>query len=429
MSASHRIGQKICVKALFPERPSLFALFGGAVALFGDFASFLTGAITPPLLMVLFAVATAGAVFLCLRHSRTINIADEKAVENAGKCFVCDAFRFSLCAAAIFALMMIVGGGKTATESVGETLGLIKEDVEQISDDVTAIRETTDSFAVIARPQNAADDFHNAWIYQNVRRDGAKAMDSLKALYGRGERGKMDSAELYFTVGRVTIARDDLIEEMRAIGRRNRDGAMLVVAARNAPDDAAAKELYEEARQIDPSLPFAWWDMQRPAQPPISGDINASLAGFKEQKAQIDAFIERIDGRPAGAFFFLPQHQPDFDALARQNRDSLTGNISRMEDSIGRMSAGVAAERARKETKPEVRFRWQEYVAKSLLEVGVFVADADQYAWRFNGGDWLEGQRIELYHEQPRSGRFELRWRDRRTGEWFGPFVYDYNAE
>ena len=417
------------LRVVLPEQPTIFGVIGAGAGLVGDFANFLSEQITAGLLLLLFSAAAGAAAAFCLMRATTQPVKTEESAIAVGKCLPCDAFRTALVAALIYGVLMLIGGGQSATEQIGETLGIIKKDVEQISDDVSAIRETTDSFAIIARPENAADDFHNAWIYQNVRRDGAKALESLKALYARGEPGKMDSAELYFTVGRVTIARDDLIEEMRNIGRRNRDAAMLVVAARNAPDDATAKQLYAEARETDPELPFAWWDMQRPAQPPVSGDINASLSGFKEQKAQIDAFIERIDGQPAGAFFYLPQHQADFDALARQNRDSLAGNIARMEESLGRMSAGLAAERARKETKPEVRFRWQQYVAKSLLEVGVFVADADQYAWRFNDGDWSEGSRIELYHEQPRTGRFELRWRDRRTGEWFGPFLYDYNAE
>src|SRR5690606_21680922 len=155
--------------------------------------------------------------------------------------------------------------------SIGETLGLIKKDVEAISEDVSAIRETTDAFAIIARPANAAEDFHNAWIYQNARRDSAKALEAVKALYARGEKGRMDSADLYFTAGRKVIARDALIEEMAAIGRRNRDAAMFVIAARNAPDEAQASALYEEARRIDPDLPFAWWDVMRQRQPVVSG--------------------------------------------------------------------------------------------------------------------------------------------------------------
>lgn len=417
------------VRVILPEQPTIFGVIGAGAGLVGDFANFLSEQITAGLLLLLFSAAAGAAAAFCLMRAARQPLKTEESAIAVGKCLPCDAFRTALVAALIYGVLMLIGGGQSATESIGETLGLIKKDVEKISDDVTAIRETTDSFAIIARPQNAAEDFHNAWIYQNVRRDDAKAMESLKDLYNRREPGKMDSAELYFTVGRVSIARDDLIEEMAAIGRRNRDAAMLVVAGRNIPDDAQSKALYQEAREINPDFPFAWWDLQRPAKPPMNGDLNATLAGFQEQKMHIDAFLERIDGRPAGAFFFLPQHQPDFDALARQHRESLAGSIARMEESLTRMSAASAAERARKETKPEVRFRWQQYVAKSLLEVGVFVADADQYAWRFNGGEWKEGSRIELYHEQPRSGRFELRWRDRRSGEWFGPFVYDYNAE
>lgn len=417
------------LRVALPEQPTVFGVIGAGAGLVGDFANFLSAQITAGLLLTLFGLAAAAAAAFCFMKAMRQPDKTEAGAIAIGKCLPCDAFRAAVVAAIIYGVLMLIGGGQSATESIGETLGLIKKDVEAISEDVSAIRETTDAFAIIARPANAAEDFHNAWIYQNARRDSAKALEAVKALYARGEKGRMDSADLYFTAGRNVIARDALIEEMAAIGRRNRDAAMFVIAARNAPDEAQASALYEEARRIDPDLPFAWWDVMRQRQPVVSGDLNASLAQFREQKAEIDAFIERIDGQPAGAFFYMPQHQPDFEALARQNRDSFAGNIERMEASLGRQNESAAAERARKEAKPDVRFRWQEYTAKSLLEVGVFVADAQRYAWRFNGGAWSEGQRIELYHEQPRAGRFEMRWQDRRTGEWFGPFAYDYNAE
>jgi len=63
-----------------------------------------------------------------------------------------------------------------------------------------------------------------------------------------------------------------------------------------------------------------------------------------------------------------------------------------------------------------------------MLIGGVFIADADRYQWRFGGGDWKEDTRIGLYHEAPRTGRFELQRRGRQTGAWFGPIVHDYAA-
>ena len=426
MSTSH----KIWMKALFPERPSLFALFGGAIALFGDFASFATGAVTPALLMTFFAVATAGAVFLCVRHSRTINAADEKAVKNAGKCFVCDVFRFSLCAAAIFALMMIVGGGKTATESVGEMLGLIKEDVEQISEDVTVIRESVDSIVIVERPKTDFDSFNNAWIYQVVRRDSENALDWIKKHYQNGRPSKLDAAELYYNVGRATLARDELLSQMAALGRKNKDAALLVVAGRYEPDFVKSEALYEEARRIDPSLPFAHWDMQRVAQPGAAQGEGAAQAAARlsAQKAQIDAFLERIDGRPAAAYFYLPQHQPDFETVARQQSTGLAGNIASFERIAQNAADRDAATRAAKMTPPPLEFSWRDNVTTDLLQIQkTFIASAQAYAYRFDGGEWIEGDRIPLYHEQQREGVFEMRWQD-RSGEWFGPFRYEYSA-
>ncbi|WP_428409203.1 hypothetical protein [Hyphococcus sp.] len=423
--------QKLWVKALFPERPSLFALFGGAVALFGDFASFLTDAVTPPALLALFGVTTAGAVFLCVRHARGVNAADSAAVKDVGNCFVCDAFRFSLCAAAIFALMMLVGGGKTATESVGEMLGLIKEDVEQISEDVGVIRESVDSITIIQNPKTDFESFNNAWIYQFVRRDSASAFDAIKKHYQNARPSKLDAAQLYFEAGRVTVSRDALIADMAALGRKNRDAGLLVIAGRNEPDMDKADALYEEARQIDPDMPFAYWDMQRTAQAPlVQGQGPAETAArLSAQKADIDTFLDKIDGRPAAEFFYLPQHQADFETIARQQSTSLAGNIASYERLLQNASDRETKLRAEKETPPPLEFEWRDNITKDLLQINkTFVAGAQRYAYRFNGGEWTESDRIPLYHEQPRQGVFELRWQDRQTGEWFGPFRYDYDA-
>ena len=422
--------QKIWLKALFPERPSLFALFGGAVALFGDFASFLTGAITPPLLMAVFAVVTAAAVYLCIRHTRQINANDSAAIKEAGNCFVCDAFRFSLCALGIFALMMLVGGGKTATESVGEMLGLIKEDVQQISEDVTVIRDSVDSITIIEKPKNAFESFNNAWIYQYVRRDSENAFKWISQHYQSGKPSKIDAAELYFNAGRVTIARDQLLTQMIAIARKNRDAAMIVVAARNEPDFEKSAALYNEAKQIDPSMPFAYWDMQRTAQPPQPQVAGAEQMAqhLSAQKAEIDAFLDRINGQPAAAYFYLPQHQADFETVARQQSTSLASNIASYERLVKNASERERATRAAKMTAPPLEFSWRDNITTDLLQIDkTFVATAQRYAYRFNGGAWAEGDRIPLYHEQPRQGVFELRWQD-RSGEWFGPFRYDYAA-
>lgn len=418
------------VRVFVPENPTVYGFIGGGAGLFGDLANFLSDKITAGLLLLLFTAGAGVAAAFCVAKAMKVPEKTEASAIAVGKCLPCDAFRASVVAALIYLLLMLIGGGQSATETIGESLGIIKEQVEEISEDVSAIRETTDAVAVIAKPASAADDFHNAWIYQNVRRDSAKAWESIQALYARGEKGKLDSAELYFNIGRTVVSREGLIDDMSAIGRKNKDAAMLVVAGRNAADETKSKALYQEARSIDPDFPFAYWDIQRPRPVAASaGGIEGNLADLRAQKADIDAFAEKMKGEPASAFFFLPQHQADYDSIARQQADSMAQNIASYEGMLDRQKAGAASVRARKEAKPDVRFRWRDNYTKDLLEVGIFVADAQRYAWRFNGGKWKEGQRIELYHEQPRSGVFELRWQDRQSGEWFGPFNYEYAAE
>lgn len=419
------------VRVFVPENPTVFGFIGGGAGLFADFASFLSERVTAGLLLTLFAGGAGIAAAFCVRKALSVTERTEANAVAVGKCLPCDAFRATAVAGLIYLLLMLIGGGQSATEKIGETLGLIRKDVEKISTDVEAIRETTDAFAIIDKPKGAADRFHNAWVYQNVRRDGAKALAEIEALYAEGKPARLDAAELYFAAGRAALSREALIEKMRALGLKNRDAALLVVAARNAPDPASGDALIAEARAIDPAFPFAWWDMQR--QQPVAarpGDIEGSLADYAAQKANIDKFLETMNGRPAGDFFYLPQHQADFESLARQQSQSLAQNIATFEGLISRQRDSAAALRARKEQKPDVRFRWQDNVTKDLLELGgTFIADADRYQWRFGGGDWQEDTRIGLYHEAPRQGRFELKWRDRQTGEWFGPFVYDYAAQ
>lgn len=418
------------VRVFVPENPTVFGFIGAGAGLFGDLANFLSERVTAGLLMALFAGGAGVAAAFCVMKALKVAEKTEANAVAVGKCLPCDAFRAAAVAGLIYFLLMMIGGGQSATEKIGETLGLIKEDVEKISTDVEAIRETTDAFAIIDKPKSTENHFHNAWIYQNVRRDGAKALSEIEALYAKGAPARLDAAELYFTAARASLSRDALIERMRMTGVKNRDPALLVVAARNAPDPAAADALIAEARAIDPDFPFAWWDIQRPQIIAArAGGIEETLADLTAQKANIDRFLEAMNGRPAGDFFFLPQHQADFESLARQQSQSIAQNIATYEGMLARQREGAAATRARKEEKPNVRFRWQDNYTKDLLEVGVFVADADRYAWRFDGGTWKEDPRVGLYHEAARTGRFELRWRDRATGEWFGPFAYDYAAE
>ena len=418
------------VRVFVPENPTVFGFIGAGAGLFGDLANFLSERVTAGLLMTLFAGGAGVAAAFCVAKAMKVQEKTEANAIAVGKCLPCDAFRASAVAGLIYLLLMVIGGGESATEKIGATLGLIQKDVEKISTDVEAIRETTDSFAIVDKPKNAAEQFHNAWVYQNMRRDGANALAELDKLYAKGEPARLDAAELYFAAARTTVARETLVEKMHALGAKNRDAALLVVAARNAPDAATGEAIVEEARALDPAFPFVWWDVQR--QQPVAarpGDIEGSLADYAAQKANIDRFIETISGRPAGDFFYLPQHQADFEALARQQSAALGQNIATFEGLIARQRDSAASARAQKEQKPDIRFRWQKTYTKDLLEISAFVAGADRYQWRFGAGEWNEDSRIGLFHEKPRKGRFELKWRDRQTGEWFGPFVYDYEAQ
>jgi hypothetical protein len=78
---------------------------------------------------------------------------------------------------------------------------------------VEDIAQVTQPQAIVKQPRNAREHFNNAWVHLNIRRDMNAAWRSLQGLYA-GEPG-------------------------------------------------LANGLYAAARNLDPELPIAVWDMQR----------------------------------------------------------------------------------------------------------------------------------------------------------------------
>src|SRR3546814_3856984 len=84
------------------------------------------------MLVIIFAGITVAAALLCLQRAFMVNEGDPAAVEEVVQCAPCDAFRFGLFATAAFVLLMLIGQGQSATETVGRQLGLIQSDVTAI---------------------------------------------------------------------------------------------------------------------------------------------------------------------------------------------------------------------------------------------------------------------------------------------------------
>jgi hypothetical protein len=341
-------------RIIWPARASLFALVGGAVGLFGDLVSFLSDVVSAYSMTAVSGVAAAITAILCFRRAFKVNMGDDAAVEAVVQCVPCDAFRFALFATAASLFLLVVGQGKTATESVGRQLGIVADDVLVIRANVNDIRKDVDELRYVAQPEmiidtpnTAADYFSNAWIYQYKRRDSVKALDSLDKMYSNYAPQRMDAAQLYREAGLAVLGRSALLGAMAKLAEQTGDATLLVAAAGLANSRSASDDLIARARRMDPELPFAWWEPQR-MQPPRIGDPPAEqLKALRAQRADLSRFQSLYEQHPAAHFFFLPQFQGDFGAVAQQMAESMDQNIAVYED----IASGKLAIRVGEQTR------------------------------------------------------------------------------
>jgi hypothetical protein len=351
--ADTRIG--IVKRIIWPAKASLFALIGGAVGLFGDLVNFFAEFLSADVLVLIFAVVTAVAGLLCFQRAFMVNAADDKAVDEVVQCTQCDAFRFGLFATAAFILLMLVGQGQSATEAVGRQLGLIKEDTAVIRDQVGDLHAMAQPQMIIDDPESAADHFNNAWIYQMMQRNSAKAFAEMQTLYANYAPKKLDAAQLYFDSGNAVKGRVQLVEEMQALARKTGDATLLVIAARAAPSAEAGDAMAAEAQKLDPELPFAWWDIMRP-KPVKVGDMTQRGAAaqrdrFIAERETVEKFRALYGAYPAQHWFFLPQFAGDLETIARQQSEGMANNIATYDD----IASGRLADRVREEYRQKNR--------------------------------------------------------------------------
>lgn len=345
------LSRPITKRLIWPERASFFAIIGGGAGLFADVTSFFSEFIQPHYILIVFAVMAAITTLLCFQRAMLVDTNKADEVEKVVHCRVCDGMRFSLFAVAAFLALMMIGQGQSATEAFGEKLGLIHEDIRQINADIEAVSENVtiigsnvvdmsaamQAAKIIPNPNSAEEYFTNAWIYQNIQRNGPKALESLDKLYSGYNPQKIDAAELYYTVGRQILGKNDLIELMKNYGEKNSDATLFIIAGRNASSTEESDSLYDRARAIDDSQPFAHWDIMKFSS--TAGQAGLSPAEqrtmLERQIAGIEKFIERINNNPAGHYFYLPQYQADHEMVARQTLGSLQStmqNYERMDD-------------------------------------------------------------------------------------------------
>lgn len=321
-------------RVIWPERGPLFVVVGGIVSMAGDFASFLSN-IASPTILVWPAVGLAGLLaWFCLGRVGAVAVdAPTEAKEAAVQCRECDAFRVMLFASIGVVLLLLAGQGTTATERIGTQLGLIQQDVTAIREDTTAIRDVTSSSELVRNPRSAAEFFRNAWIHNMVRRDAQGAWDSIQELYRRHTPNKLDAAELYFNAGRSFLTREQLLSQMIETGRARRDASMLVMAARNVDSNDQALALMEEAKAIDPDLPFAYWDPFRVQFISLvpGGTPQQNLEQSRRALQGSEMFLEVAGRKPVASYYYLPQHAPDMESFVRSQIDTHRGAVTNWE--------------------------------------------------------------------------------------------------
>jgi tetratricopeptide (TPR) repeat protein len=334
-------------RLVWPEKVSFFAIIGGGAGLFADVTSFFSEFVQPIYILGVFALLALLTALLCFQRAMLVDTQKADDVENVVHCRVCDAMRFSFFAVAAFLILMMIGQGQSATETLGEKLGLIHEDVKQVSakldevgqdvktigSDVSDMNSAMQAARLILNPDSAEDYFTNAFIYQNMQRNAQMALDMLDRLYSDYNPQKMDAAELYYTVGRQILSKDELLLKMQNYAEKNKDATLLVIAGRNAPEPEQSDALYEKAREMDGTLPFAHWDIMRFSTTAGSAGISPAeqrtmLSG---QIAGLKKFIEHIQNKPASTYFYLPQYQADHEMVARQTLGNLEASMRNYE--------------------------------------------------------------------------------------------------
>lgn len=337
-------------RMVWPESGPLLAGVGGIVGLLSDVGNFL-GSAVPPWVWAPVAIGLLLAVSLFAPCKKRILASLPQAQDDAYDCRICNLFRIGLFSCLVCAALALVGQGATATESIGTRLGLIegkvdavKQDTTVIRDDARAMREVLSAGELVKKPQTAEARFHNAWVLNMQRGDNAGAWQQLQALYREHAPNKLDAAELYRNVGKAFLGRDELLAGMVEIGRRKRDAAMLVIAARNEADPGVAQGLCDEARAIDPDLPFAYWDVGDHSRQfggaGATGDALKQLEHYRAVVAGHEKFLEVAGRGPVARYFYRPQYQADYDDLARSQLQSARGMVESWEKMAGYQRAG-----------------------------------------------------------------------------------------
>jgi enamine deaminase RidA (YjgF/YER057c/UK114 family) len=94
--------------------------------------------------------------------------------------------------------------------------------------------------------------------------------------------------------------------------------------------------LMEEARAIDPDLPFAYWDPFRVQLISLvpGGTPQQNLEQARRALQGSETFLEVAGRKPVASYYYLPQHAPDMESFVRSQIDTHRGTVANWERAV-----------------------------------------------------------------------------------------------
>lgn len=317
------MSRKISIsRVIWSEGGSILLAVAAVVSMACDFGSFLANIALPKFFFMPGAILALIFLVACVRRIIFRNSLGPSQGDLAiYGCVQCNIFRLFFFASIGLGVLVLGSNGSTLTEIIGKKLQLIDESLIEIGGDVSVIRETAAPAEIIRNPSSAEDFFRNAWVFSNLRRDGDSARNVLQKLYERYSPNKIDAAELYAEVGKNYLTSSALEAEMLKLARARKDAAMLVVVARRFSREDAVP-LYTEAQTFDPDMPFAYFDVYRADHYSKKMEFGSGALQGKSDEAKknadaLELFLQVASRKPISRYFYIPQHQADFEIMAR----------------------------------------------------------------------------------------------------------------
>ncbi|TPE58463.1 hypothetical protein FJQ54_15415 [Sandaracinobacter neustonicus] len=342
---------KLLWQVVRPGQKPVSEAIAGSVGVAGDLANMVTDSVQAWMLAALFAGGAAVALYFCLKQVQPAAVAEGPDLDEKIKCLPCDIGHFMTLSAAVFSILWMIGGGGSGIEAIGQRLGVIEQKLDVVAEDVGDIRDASQINIPIKRPKTAADHYHNAFLFHQLRGDSQTAWTEAQAMYAGTAPRKLDAAQLYYDVASAALGQAQALAKLRELAASTGDPSLTVVLARAETDPARRQEIVAGLQAQAPDYPFSWWDPMRPEAASAPGfsrrDIQQVADKLDSQIAGLVKFRELYGAQPASHWFFRPNFQGNLVDMAGQMETSLKGTRGTYDQIL----SGEVARKAREDAK------------------------------------------------------------------------------